>query len=157
MTFDKYTVIKDTREQLGWDFQPTKSCTGTVIETLDTGDYSLKGFEQVLRIERKGTTGELASNIVQDRFDKELERLDKFPYPFLILEFDMQDILSFPANSGIPRSVWDKVRISKYFLLAKLMGYHLQYKTKIILSGKHGRDIASSIFKRTLEWLRSAK
>ena len=72
----KYTVIKDTREQEGWFFTQTTACDGMVREKLDTGDYSLRGYEELLAIERKGKISEFARNIVENRFERELERLE---------------------------------------------------------------------------------
>ena len=48
-----YTVIKDTREQNGWSFSQYDKCAGMEIGTLHTGDYTLRGFEDVICIERK--------------------------------------------------------------------------------------------------------
>lgn len=147
----KYTVIKDTREQLGWDFPTTANCAGTVVQGLKTGDYSLCGLEDVLSIERKGTTGEFAQNIIQRRFEQELKRLDDFKHPFMILEFTVEDILQFPKGSGIPQRVWSKLRTSPWFILKRLIDFQLNYKTRIILAGKCGREVAASIFKRMAE------
>ena len=51
-----FTIIKDTREQEGYTFEPSSSryhtCNGMVLEKLDTGDYSLKGLEDKICIER---------------------------------------------------------------------------------------------------------
>lgn len=147
----KYTVVKDTREQLGWEFSEGTNCAGMVVSTLFTGDYSIKGFEPRLTIERKGTTGEFARNVVEKRFEKELKRLQEYDMPFIILEFDVADVLRFPEGSGIPRSHWPKLRISPWFILKKIVEYELRYKTKIIFAGKHGKEVAASIFKRVME------
>ena len=44
-----FKIIKDTREQEGYTFQPSSSryhkCEGMVVRKLDTGDYSLEGLE----------------------------------------------------------------------------------------------------------------
>lgn len=147
----KYTVIKDTREQQGWEFGETSNCDGMVIQTLKTGDYSLCGLEYALVIERKGTSGEFAKNILEKRFERELERMDGYLHPFMLLEFTMEDILMYPQNSGIPKYLWGRIKISKWFILKTLMEYEIKYKTKIILCGSHGKEVAASIFKRMAE------
>lgn len=147
----RYTVIRDSREQLGWDFTETSNCAGTIIRGLKTGDYSLCGLEDILTIERKGSSGEFARNVIEKRFESELRRLDDYRHPFMILEFDMADILEFPNNSGIPKNLWSKVRISKWFILKRLIEFQYQYKTRIILAGKYGKEVAASIFKRMAE------
>ena len=44
-----FTIIKDTREQEGYTFEPSSSryhtCKGMVSRKLDTGDYSKEGLE----------------------------------------------------------------------------------------------------------------
>ena len=97
----KYQVIRDTREQNGWDFTAGNSCEGTLVEGLKTGDYSIKGYEHLLSIERKGCIAELASNLVEDRFERELERMESFKYSFLILEFSRKSLLSGIVSSEI--------------------------------------------------------
>ena len=90
---NKFLVIKDTRERDGWYFKESNYCQGMVDKKLDTGDYSVEGLEDVLCIERKGSVSELANNIVDKRFDRELERMRDFKYKFLILEFSINDIM----------------------------------------------------------------
>lgn len=144
-------MIKDTREQKGWLFEETDNCNGTIIQGLKTGDYTLCGLEDVLSIERKGTTGEFVKNINEHRFEQELKRLEGYKHPFIILEFDIEDIMRFPLNSGIPKHLWPKLRISKWYILKRMMELQVNYKTKMILAGKYGRETAASIFKRMAE------
>ena len=98
----KYKVIRDTREQNGWTFMSSKACEGTLSGALKTGDYSIEGYEELLTIERKGSIAELANNLVEDRFERELERMESFKYAFMILEFSMDDLIKYPKGSGIP-------------------------------------------------------
>jgi hypothetical protein len=147
----RYTVLRDTREQQGWTFAESQYCEGTVDATLATGDYTLLGYEKFLTIERKGSSGEFARNVVEKRFERELERMEACPHSFMVLEFTMDDLIGFPKNSGIPVHLWPKLRMSSFFLIKRFMEFQFQYKTRIILAGKHGKDIASSIFKRTVE------
>jgi ERCC4-type nuclease len=147
-----YTVLKDTREQQGWVFTKSANCNGTVETTLPTGDYTLEEYKSELCIEHKGSSGEFARNIVENRFVEELKRMQEIEYPFIVLEFTMSDIIHFPRNSGIPPALWPKLRISPFFLLKKFMEFQYQYKAKIILAGSHGKDVASSIFKRMIEY-----
>lgn len=53
----KFKVIRDTREKVGyWDFVPDDRCSGTIEKAVQTGDYTLVGYEDVLCIERKRNT-----------------------------------------------------------------------------------------------------
>lgn len=147
-----YTVLRDTKEQQGWFFSETSYCDGTVEIKLPTGDYTLRGYETLLTIERKGSSGEFAHNVVENRFERELKRMEDFAHGFMVLEFTMDDLVNFPRNSGIPIHLWPKLRIKSYFLVKRFIEFQMQYKTKIILAGTHGKDVASSIFKRTIEY-----
>lgn len=148
-----YTVIKDTREKEGsWEFKPSERCNGMVIDTLRTGDYTLKDYETDFIIERKGKISEWAANINEARFTDELERLETFKWAYIILEFTIDDIMLWPTNSGVPKKDIHKIKTSKYFILQRINEYLIKYKTRIILAGKYGRDWASSLFKRITEY-----
>lgn len=149
-TTNKFTVIRDTREKEnhGWQFNKSKYCRGTENSTMATGDYTLVGFEDKFVIERKGSISEWAGNVFQDRFEKELQRLEDIPYSFILLEFNMSDIVNYPMGSGIPKSKWRYLRVTGTSLLRRTLEFMVQYNTKIILCGNKGKDTALSLFKR---------
>ena len=147
----KYTVIRDTREQNGWFFSESSNCNGTISGTLKTGDYTLKDYENILCVERKATINEFSQNITQKRFEKELERMQEFEYSFILLEFDMFDLYTFPKSANLPSRIKAQIKITPQFILKKLIEYELKYKTKIIFCGQYGKEISSSIFKRVIE------
>ncbi len=145
-----YRAKRDTREAKGngWWFAQGIHCEGTTRDGLKTGDYSIVGLEDVFSIERKGSTGEFAQNIVQPRFERELERLNKFKHAFVILEFSLEDVLTFPAKSGIPENKWGLIKISPKFILSKLRTFRLKYSNIVfILAGNKGKDIAEKIMR----------
>ncbi len=144
-----HKVIKDTREKKqgnGWFFDNME------IKTMKTGDYTLAGYEDSFVIERKCSTGEVAKNIVEERFVRELERMENFKWPFIILEFDMVDLTHFPENSGIPKDMWPKLRINAGFILKKICEYQIKYKTKILFASKYGKQFAEQIFREILRF-----
>lgn len=148
----KYTVIRDQQEKNNyWDFPFSSVCDGTVVQSLKTGDYTLKGFENILTIERKFSTGEIAKNLTEKRFERELERLEKFPHPFLICEFEFNDLLTFPTRSGIPPKFWPKLRVTNNFLVKRITEIDLNYRTKIIFAGNKGQERAEIIFKYVIQ------
>jgi ERCC4-type nuclease len=147
-----YEILRDTREQHGWDFALNQYCIGVKDATLLTGDYTITGYENILCIERKGSTSEFAKNVFEKRFTAELERMEKFKYPFIICEFTMDDIMNFPKGSSIPIKLWSKLKMTNFLLLKKYLEIEVIYRTKIILAGTHGKNIASSIFKRVSEY-----
>lgn len=150
----QYTIIRDTREKEGegWTWRVSQNCAGTITKALKTGDYTLSGYEDVLAIERKGSIAEWAVNIHQQRFVRELARLQEIRFPFLLLEFAVDDVLQYPVGSTIPKRLWSKLRFKGPYLLKKTIEYQMQYSNiKFIYCGNHGKDMASSIFKRTIE------
>lgn len=153
----RYTVIRDTREHegKGWLFPPGDSCRGTFVGTLDTADYTLLGYEDVFRLERKGSVAEFVANITQKEkwadFKAELERLEAYEAPFLVLEFDLEQVAAYPDGSGLPWAVRRKVRVKPQFFLKRLLEIELAFKTKIIPAGRRGKEVASSLFKRIVE------
>lgn len=96
----KYTVIKDTREQDGWFFSPYDRCTGMEVATMKTGDYTIKGYEDLVCIERKGSVTEIATNLGKKKkaFRAEMERMKDFDFRFILLEFSASDVLDYPLN-----------------------------------------------------------
>ena len=153
METDKFKVIRDTSEKqgFGWWFREDDRCDGTIVQNLNTGDYTIKGAEDIFVIERKRNTGEFAINIFEDRFYRELERLDSFEHPFMILEFTMDDMVHFPRNSGVPQNKWSKLKVTPKLMIKKFLEISCNYKTKIILAGDYGMPIAFSLFKRIKE------
>lgn len=147
----RYRVLKDTREQTGWNFPSSEKCEGTFANTMKTGDYTLYGFEDSFCVERKGSTGEVSMNIFQPRFERELQRLDAIDHSFVVCEFTMADVVSFPFNSGIPRSKWDKLRVTPQVLMKRIIELQLKYLTSWVFAGTNGREFCSSLFKRIIE------
>ncbi|MEE9459771.1 MAG: ERCC4 domain-containing protein [Candidatus Bathyarchaeia archaeon] len=151
----KYTVIKDTREQDGWFFSSYDKCEGMEIGTLHTGDYTLKGYEDIVCVERKASVSEIAMNLGRKKkpFQEEIERMKDFHFSFLILEFDMNDVLKYPEGSRVPKNARSKVKVTGKYLLKCLMEFEIWYDTKIIFCGNKQNAflVTNSIFKRLTE------
>lgn len=80
---ESITAIVDTREQLPLDLAPLNVEAGT----LTTGDYSVKGLEHVVAIERKSESDLLACiGTERERFDREVQRLLAYPVRALLIE-----------------------------------------------------------------------
>lgn len=101
-----------------------------VIHTkLDTGDYSIEGYEHLITIDRKATSGELYLNFGAGvgRFNDELARMALIPNSFFICSFPANDIITFPVNSGIPKSRWSKLRMRGPYLRKKIFEIEEKY------------------------------
>jgi len=96
----KYTVIKDTREQDGWFFSSYDRCSGMEVSTMKTGDYTIKGYEDLVCVERKGSVTEIATNLGKKKktFQAEMERMKAFDFRFILLEFSASDVIDYPLN-----------------------------------------------------------
>jgi hypothetical protein len=149
MNKDPFTIIIDTREQLPWEF----GYHSTSHQKLDTGDYSIAGFEDVLAIERKRSVSEIANNLSESRFLDVLDRMSKIRYSFILLEFELNDVLEYPNNSDIPKKLWSKLRVSGNYILKRLVEIQMQYGIHIMLCGsiENARRTAVSIMKRVYE------
>lgn len=150
-----YTVIKDTREQDGWLFSEYDKCGGMQINTLHTGDYTMKGFEDVVCIERKACASEIAMNLGRKKipFQAEMERMKDYSFSFIICEFDMDDVLKYPENSRVPKNARSKVKVTGKYLLKCLLEFQIWYDTKIIFCGNKTNAflVCNSLFKRLNE------
>jgi hypothetical protein len=162
----KYTIVRDTREKerQGWWFSPSERCNGTLAQKLDVGDYSIQGLEKLVTIERKGSVAEFCANLTQLRFvgpyhpgkalskQSEFVRLEAITHPFIILEFDVDEMIRYPYIDEVPHKIRRAIRFKGPAALKKLIELQMEYKTTVIFAGrKRGKDVASSIFKRIIE------
>jgi len=138
-----FTIIVDTREQQPWAFDHYVKAN----IKLDAGDYSIQGLQHLLGIERKKSVNEIANNITEPRFKDAISRLAQLKYSFLLLEFDIEDILNYPIGSSLPKKLWDKVKISPAFLMKHVLDWQLIHNINVIFCG------SSSSAERTAEMI----
>lgn len=83
------TVIVDTREQRPLDLSPLKMTTSS----LPTGDYSIKGMEEVVAIERKSLSDLIGCiGRERDRFERELHRMLAYSVRAVFVEASWLDL-----------------------------------------------------------------
>jgi ERCC4-type nuclease len=146
MQNDDFTIIVDTREQQPWHFKNY----ATANHKLDTGDYSVEGLEKIVTIERKKSVNEFANNIVEKRFKDWTSRLSEVEFPFVLLEFSLDDVLRYPVGSNIPKRMWDKIKISPNYIIKNLLELNLHYNINVVFCDNHrnAEHLAEQIFKR---------
>lgn len=146
---DPFSIIVDTREQMPWEF----GLHVTSHQKLDTGDYTIKGLEHLLCIERKRSVSEICNNVTEPRFKDVLMRMGKIPYSFMLFEFDLQEVYSFPVGSEVPKKKWDQLKISAKYVLKYLTEAQLNYGIHILYCGdaENAEKMAVSIMKRVYE------
>lgn len=82
-------ALVDTREQAPLDLSPLRAEPAS----LPTGDYSVRGLEHVVAIERKSLPDLLACvGRERDRFEREVQRLLAYPVRALVVEATWLDI-----------------------------------------------------------------
>lgn len=89
-------VVRDDREKLPWDTRLLGP--GFVFETgrLKTADYTLKGMEDIVCIEKKENWEELIGNLSRPvnrvNFIKQLRRMRKYPIRMLVIHDEVSRI-----------------------------------------------------------------
>ncbi len=86
---EQVTAIVDTREQLAFDLAPLNIEPGT----LQAGDYSIRGLEHLVAIERKSLPDLVACcGVERERFERELQRLLAYPTRCVVVEASWLDL-----------------------------------------------------------------
>ena len=93
-----FCIIIDTREQLPFSFNGFTCQVSRA--TLQTGDYSVKGYEKNIVVERK-SKADLFQSVGRDRqrLQKEFERLTFVKYSAIVIEADWREIERKPENT----------------------------------------------------------
>lgn len=148
--FSNFHIIIDSREQHPWNFQNMVSS----VAKLDTGDYSLSGMQDIFCIERKASVSEVANNITEKRFKDVVTRMSKIPHAFLLLEFNLDDIMIYPVGSNVPKKMWDKLKITPKFILKHLIELQLNHNIKVLFCGdsENAEKMAISIMRKVYEY-----
>jgi hypothetical protein len=149
----KFKVLRDSREQKGkgWRFNASDHCEGMEVVALPTGDYTLAGYEEQFVIERKGSVIELAGNLFEPRFvgpGGVLERLGQMTYPFIIVEANYSEVVSFPRGARLTAEQKKKLRISSSLLMRRIWEMQLTHGVPILFLGKFAQPAVLSLFKR---------
>jgi len=119
------TIVIDTREQRPLEFS---KCIHTITAALPVGDYSLRGLENQVVIERK-SLGDLLGSIThgRDRFVRELRQFRSFRFAGLLVEADWDDI----ENRHYPQKVHPNA------VYGSLVAFCVKYGVMPILGGDH--------------------
>jgi ERCC4-type nuclease len=122
---ESLTAICDTREQAPLDLAPLKTEWGT----LATGDYSVRGLEHVIAVERKSPDDLLAvCGCERERFEREVQRLLAYPVRALVVE---------STWGAIEIGEW-RSRLSPTQVEASLLGWAAA-GLPVLMAGSHDR------------------
>jgi len=143
----KMTLLVDTREKKPWKIKGFYSKR----LKLDTGDYTIEGYEKIIRIERKASIAELHLNLIGhwDAFLASTKRLSKFPIHFLIIT----DTFSALQRQNRFSVVSPKVYLSRFNRLMLETGVTPLFIGKT----RHGTEYVGSLLTKSVELWKASK
>jgi hypothetical protein len=140
------------REQTPWEFRKEEKVSssyksivgGSVVDSLDAADYSIVGYEDIIRIERKNGFQELFGNMMpkehKERFEREMEKLRDIPHKYILIETSLnKDALGLSIPQMYKGPPAGKV-------LNWLTSLQLEYNISWMFVGDCGKKIARTIF-----------
>ena len=132
---EQVTAIIDSREQNPLNLEPLQ----VEIGTLATGDYSVKGLEHVVSIERKSMPDLIGCvGVNRERFDREVQRLLAYSVRCLVVEGMWSDL-----ECGEWRS-----QVTPAAALGSVLGW-VASGLPVIMAGNHnhaGRYVSRMLF-----------
>ena len=154
MVIEKPIIVIDTREKQPWCWDHDDEFGGVLYEKLDGGDYSIKGLEHLIVIERKASVDELYMNFTHDkeRIKDEFERLRDHMFKILIIEQTFEDVMNpnkyYVNKKGINRHS-PKMPIA--VVTSNLTNLMLQENVHVIFGGSRAQAMAKGILLRVHE------
>ncbi len=120
-------IIIDSREREPFKFRASSTCDGYEIAKLDAGDYSIKGFENLITVERKNSIIELCGNLGKNRvrFEAELERMKSIKFRYVIVEDHWASIFQYKKHTTL----------SGPTILGSILAFNLKYGVQFIFAG----------------------
>lgn len=140
----KITIITDSREQLSLDFSKFKN-VDVIRKKLDTGDYSVSGYEDSLCIERKAIN-DVVSTLISNhqRFLREMERTKTYKERYILIEHSPSILYNYCAKRG-----WQKKFDT---VIQSLLAYAYHYNTRIRFC-KNREDMTNYVVKKCREFM----
>ncbi len=157
MNFSPFTIIVDNAEQLPYRFDEMKVgrrkvFTWTKVKSLDTGDYSIEGYESRVTVERKSLAdlyGTLSRS--RDRFERELQRMTSFERSIIIIEADWR-LIAWPDKDD---PLWAS-SVSPNSILGTMFAWSQKYPGTRWKAAKDRRTAEKETFQFLLDWYNTA-
>jgi len=150
----KFDIVIDTREKIEHALNFVSSKINNIYrEKLETGDYSIKGLENILCIERKASLAEFYKNITEARFWNEMQRMGNYKYRFLILQFTTSDIQAVPYSLNVPKSSLVKMKITPQYIFRCISDIQVKYNVSVIFADNRNivEQMILNVMKRVYE------
>ena len=156
----KPIIIFDTREKQPWNWECDDAFDGVEYYALRSGDYSIKGMEDIIAIERKASVDELYTNFTKDkvRIAAEFERLKDHRLKFIIIEETFEDIMNpvkyYVNKKGINKS---SPKMPMAVVTANLTRLMIEQGVHVIFAGTRAQAAARGILLQAYELHRKGK
>ena len=121
-------ILTDTREQRPYSFRDYQ--TPIEAEALSCGDYSLKGFQDRIAVERKSLNDLIACLTGSDRtrFEKELARAGSYERFAVVVEASLQDVSFNRYRSAM----------EPHAVLQSVTAFYIRYGIPFLFCGDRG-------------------
>jgi ERCC4-type nuclease len=142
---EQVTAVIDTREQTPLDLAPLRVEVGT----LDTGDYTAKGLEHVVRIERKSLS-DLVGCVgrERERFEREVTRLLAYPVRVLVVEATWEQIEAHTAEAPQWRGRLTAAQVTGSLLGWQAAGLSIHMAADHARAGRHVGRLLFTVARR---------
>lgn len=158
----KPILLIDSREQHPWGFGEDEDFDGVERVKLDAGDYSIKGLEHVVMIERKANQDEIYTNFASKdgkrRLYAEFERAQDIPFKFIIVESSLEDVMNpqayFVNKKGINKR---HLKMPVAVVTSNLTNLTLQRNVHVIYGGECAASMAKGLLLRVYDLVRLGK
>ena len=147
----KPTLLIDSRERTPWCFDGDEDFAAIEHTKVDAGDYTLKGLETIISIERKASADELLNNFFEnkERIYAEFERMKDYKFKYIIVEQDLETLVN-PKSYYINRSKRRRhnPHMPPAVVLSNLIDLMVLHNVHVIFAGSKASSIAKKILLR---------
>jgi ERCC4-type nuclease len=152
-------IIIDSREQTPFKFKDVES----IVKKLDTGDYSIEGYEHEIAVERKSVP-DACSSVIQgrERFQREIERGRELDYFAIVIEGTLQQLRDNIEKQFYMNHKTLKARRENYWRLSALqktvthtfIHWSVQYKMPVFFckDKREAAKVTLELFKAYLKY-----
>jgi len=145
-----FIILCDDREKKPWDL-PYK----VERKRLKTGDYTIKGFEDRVAIEKKSGLIELLNDLANDyrpTFERFLKRLSEYPVKVIVVEDTLSELSVSRALTHIRKKSRGKARLTSRTIYYWVADISAKYGIPIVFVGKRAKlDLLPEVFRACFE------
>ena len=124
-------------------------------EHLKTGDYTFKGFEKIVAIEKKSGLIELLNDLAngyRPTFERFLKRLSEYPVKVIVVEDTLSELSISRALTHIRRKSGGRARLTSRSIYYWTADIAAKYGIPIVFVGKRAKmDLLPEIFRAAFE------